>query len=54
MIVLIPVGTGNSNSILMQVLNENYTLIRMNKACCIVHAEWRFEISLSESDSLLT
>ncbi len=27
---------------------------RMNKACCIVHAEWRFETSLSESDSLLT
>ncbi len=26
----------------------------MNKAYCIVHAEWRFETSLSESDSLLT
>jgi hypothetical protein len=26
----------------------------MNKAYCSVHAEWSFETSLSENDSLLT
>ena len=26
----------------------------MKKSYCIVHAEWRFETSLSETDSLLT
>ena len=26
---------------------------RLEKACCIVHAEWLFETSLSETDSLL-
>ena len=27
---------------------------RLKKAYCLVHAEWRFETSLSETDSLLT
>jgi hypothetical protein len=38
----------------MQAVNENDRFRELIKACCIVHAEWRFETSLSESDALLT